>query len=78
MKGYCRGYRTSILKTLGPSRRKRPVQTILILLVESGLVFLVIQVSYFGLCLMMYLRKIVNVLTFLTDTVLVGQCAQWD
>ena len=47
-KGYSREHRTIILKTLGPSRRKSPVQTILILLVESGLVYLAIQVSYFG------------------------------
>ena len=50
-KEYSRGYRTSILKILGPSRREGQVQTILILLVESGLVFLGIQVSYFGIVL---------------------------
>ena len=49
MKGYSRSHRrrTFILKTLEPRTRKSPVQTILILLIESGLVFLVIQVSYF-------------------------------
>ena len=51
MKGYCRGHRKFILKTLDGDRRKSPVQTILIPLVESGLVFLGIQVSYFGILL---------------------------
>ena len=49
MKGYYRGYCTFILKTLGLSRRKSPVQAILILLVESGFAFLGIQVSCFGI-----------------------------
>jgi len=71
MKEYFRGHRTFILKTLGPSRRKSRGQTILILLVESGLVFLVIQASYFGLVL-------ADILTFLTVSVLVDQCVQWD
>ena len=66
---YSRGYRrcTVILKTLSSSRRNSPVQTILILLVESGLVFLAIQVISFGLVLL-------KVLTFLTDSILVDQC----
>ena len=76
--GFCRGYRTSILKTPGPSKRKGPVQTILVLLVESGLVFLGIQVSYFSICLLICPRKIVKVLTFLTDSVLVGLCVQCE
>ena len=50
VKGYSRGHRTLILKTFGP-RRKSPVQTILILLVESGLVYLTVQVSYFNIVL---------------------------
>ena len=45
MKDYCRGHRKFILKTLGPSRRKSVPETILILLIDSGLVFLVVQVS---------------------------------
>ena len=48
---YSRVHRAFILKTFGPQRRKSPVQTILILLVESGLVYLGIQVSYFGIVL---------------------------
>jgi len=51
MKAYCRRHRTFILKTLGPSRRESRGQAILILLVESGLVFLGIQVSHFGIVL---------------------------
>ena len=73
--GYdCRGYRTFILKTPGPSRRKNPVQTILILLVESGLVFLGIQVSYFGIVLAD--MQIQTILTLLADSLLVNQCVR--
>jgi len=36
-----------MMETLGSSGRKSPVQTILILLVESGLVYLGFQVSHF-------------------------------
>ena len=42
-------YRTFIVKTLGLSRRRSPVQTVLILLVESGLVYLGFQVSHFDI-----------------------------
>ena len=45
MKLYQRSYRTFTVKTLGLSGRKTPVQTVLILLVESGLVYLAFQVS---------------------------------
>ena len=73
--GYdCRGHRTFILKTLGPSKRKNPVQTILILLVESGLVFLGIQVSYFGIVLAD--MQIQTILTLLADSLLVNQCVR--
>jgi len=51
MKGYCRSYRTYIVNTLGSSRRKSAVQTMLTLLVESGLVYLVFQVSDFYILL---------------------------
>ena len=47
MKCYCRTYHTLIVKTLGLGGRKSPAQTILILLVESGLIFLGFQVSRF-------------------------------
>ena len=43
----CRSYRTYTVKTLGLTGRKNPVQTILVLLVESGLVYLGVQVSHF-------------------------------
>ena len=71
MKGYSRGYRrrTFILNTLGPSRRKSPVKTIFILLIESGLVFLGLQVGSFGIVLL-------KVLTCLPDSVLVDQCVR--
>ena len=45
MNQYCRSYRRSIMKTLSLSGRKSPVQNILILLVESGVVYLGFQVS---------------------------------
>jgi len=45
MKWYCRTHCSFIVKTLGLSGRKSPAQTILILLIESGLVFLRFQVS---------------------------------
>ena len=62
------------MKDLGWSRRKSPVQTMLILLVESGLVFLGFQVSHFCISVAdMYAR----VLTLLTDSVLNYGCAQW-
>ena len=61
-----RSYRTSILQSLGSSRRKSQVQAVLILLVESGLVFLVFQVSHFYI-LLMRVRKILTALTVLTD-----------
>ena len=64
--GIFREHRIIILKTLGPSRRKSPVQTILILLVESGLVYLTIQVSPFGI---VFVGKVLKVLTLLTDSV---------
>ena len=54
------------LKALGLSRRKSPVRTILILLIESGLVFLGSQVSYFGIVL-------VNVLVISTNFSPFGQ-----
>jgi len=73
----CRSHCKFILKTLRWSRQKSLVQMILLLLVESGLVFLVIQVSYFGICLLMSLCKILKVLTLLTDSILVDQCV-WD
>ena len=47
-----------------------PVQAVLILLVESGLVFLGFQVSHFIWCLLICVRKILKVLTNLTDSVL--------
>ena len=71
MKRYCRGQRKFVLETLGPSRPKSSGQRILILLVESGLIFLVIQVSHFGICWLICPRKILKVLTFLTDSSLV-------
>ena len=43
------------------------MQTVMILLVESGLVFLVFQVSRFIYYLPICLRKIFRVLTVLTD-----------
>ena len=43
----CRSYRTSVGKAARLSGRKSPVQNILILLVESGLVYLGFQVSHF-------------------------------
>ena len=43
----CRSHRTFIVNTLGLSGRKSPVQTVLVLLVESGLVYLGLQVSDF-------------------------------
>ena len=67
MKAFCRGHRTFIVKTPGLSRQKSPAQTIMILLLESGLIFFGIQVNYFGVVLL-------RVLTFLTDSVLVLQC----
>ena len=51
MKKYPRVHRMFILKTFGPRRRKSPGETILILLVESGLVYLGIQVSYLDIVL---------------------------
>ena len=77
MKGYSRYYRTFILKFLGPNRRKSVPQTILILLVESGLVFLGFQVSDFRI-VPMCLCKVLEVLTFLTDSVLIDQCVHWS
>ena len=50
MKWYCRCHRKFLGKTLGSSRRKSPVQTVLILLVESGFVYLGFQVSDFKIC----------------------------
>jgi len=47
MKCYCRSHRTFIVETPGSSRRKSQVHTILVLLVESGLVYLGLQVSHF-------------------------------
>jgi len=61
-----RVHRTLIVKTLGLSARKSPVQTILILLVESGLVYLAFQVSD----LLIYAHRIFKVLIILIDCVL--------
>ena len=36
-----------LLKTLGLNKRKSPAQTVLILLIESGLVYLGFQVGHF-------------------------------
>ena len=66
MKCYCRGYRTFIVETLGLRRRRSPVQTVLILLVESGLVYLVFQVSDCVSCSLICEHKILHVLTVLT------------
>ena len=55
------------MQTLGSSGRKSPVQTVLILLVESGLVFLGLQVSHLTPCLLMRARKILTALAVLTD-----------
>ena len=76
VKGYRRSRCTFIMKTLELSRRKCPVQTILNLFVESGLVYLGIQVSYFGNMLANVPARDHEVLTFLTDHVPVFQCAQ--
>ena len=65
--GNSRDYRTFILNTFGPTRRKDPVQTILIFLIESGLVYLGFQVGSSGIVLG---DAPTHVLTFLTDTVL--------
>ena len=62
----CRVHRTVIVKTLGLGGRKNRVQTLLILLVESGLVYLGFQVSDMLVCA----RKILKVLTVLIDSVL--------
>ena len=51
MKRYCRSHRTLFAKTVSSSGRKSPVRTILILLVESGLVYLAFQVSDFDILL---------------------------
>jgi len=78
MKGYFRGHRTFILKLLKPlglSRRRSLVQTILILVIESGLVYLGIQVSCFGIVLPDIPGKILKVLTFLTDSIPLFHCA---
>jgi len=40
-----------MVKALGSNGRKSPVQTIMILLVESGLVYLAFQVSHFYILL---------------------------
>ena len=45
MNRYRRSHRRLTVKTLGLSKRKSPVQTTLLLLIESGLVYLIIQVS---------------------------------
>ena len=71
MKGSCRGYHIYILKTLGLSRQKSPVQAILILLIESGFAFFGIQVSHFGTVPGDEIHK---VFTSLTDSVLVDWC----
>ena len=60
MKAYCRGHRKFTPKFLDRSRRKSPVQTILILLVESGLVYLGIQVCCFGIGLLICQRMILT------------------
>ena len=44
---YYRSHRKFIAKTLGLRARRSPVQTVLILLVESGFVYLALQVSHF-------------------------------
>ena len=58
-----------MVKTLGLSGRKSPVQTILILLVESGLAYLGFQVSHFYILLVDTSCKILKVLTFFIDSV---------
>ena len=59
---YSRRYRTSIVKILGLNRQRSPVQTILVLLVESGLVYLIFQVSDF--CIVLTAKfKVLAVLT---------------
>ena len=52
------------MKPLGWSGRKNPVQTVLILLLESGLVFLGFQVSDTS-CLLIRARNILNVFAIL-------------
>jgi hypothetical protein len=56
------------VNTLGLRGRKSPVQTVLILLIESDVVYLVFQVSDFNI-LLICVRKILKVLTILTDSV---------
>ena len=70
---YCRSHRTFVVKILGSSGRKSTVQAVLIVLVESGLVYLGFQVSDSPL---LRTRKIFKVLTVLTDGVLDFVCAQ--
>ena len=59
-----------IMKTLGLRGRTSSGQTILILLVESGLVYLGIQVSHFESCLLACARKILRVFVDLIDRLL--------
>ena len=56
------------MNTLGLRRRKSPVQTILILLIESDVIYLVFQVSDLYILLICG-RTILKVLTILTDSV---------
>ena len=59
-----------IMKTLGLRGRTSSGQTILVLLVESGLIYLVIQVSHLGSCLLACMCKILKVLVDLIDRLL--------
>ena len=65
-----RSYLTFIVKTLGLRGRTSPAQTILIILVESGLVYLGIQVGHFLLCFLMCVRTILIFLIVLIDSLL--------